>query len=55
MTVSAPVILVIEDEAPIRRFVRISLESDGYHPIEATTGQQGLREAESLQIGRAHV
>ena len=48
MTTSAPVILVIEDEAPIRRFVRISLEADGYHPIEATTGQQGLREAESL-------
>ncbi|MDX2176044.1 MAG: response regulator [Candidatus Sumerlaeia bacterium] len=35
-------VLVIEDEAPIRRFLRASLESQGAQVIEATTGAQGL-------------
>lgn len=48
MTAPAPIILIIEDEAPIRRFVRISLEADGYRLAEATTAAQGLREAECL-------
>ena len=40
---SAPVrILIVEDEAPIRRFVRASIESQGFHVIEAKTGTEGL-------------
>lgn len=39
----APVILVIEDEVPIRRFLRASLPLQGYRVIEATTGEEGLR------------
>jgi two-component system KDP operon response regulator KdpE len=35
-------ILVIEDEAPIRRFLRISLESQGYIVAEARRGEEGL-------------
>ena len=35
-------ILVIEDEAPIRRFLRISLESQGYLVAEARRGEDGL-------------
>jgi two-component system KDP operon response regulator KdpE len=42
MTGDAPLILVIEDEKPIQRFLRASLLSDGYRVVEATTGQQGL-------------
>jgi two-component system KDP operon response regulator KdpE len=42
---SAARILVIEDEAPIRKFLRISLESNGYRLTEAATGQEGLRSA----------
>jgi two-component system KDP operon response regulator KdpE len=38
----APVIVVIEDEAPIRRFLRATLTSHDYELIEATTGQEGL-------------
>lgn len=38
-------ILVIEDEAPIRKFLRISLESSGYQVVEASSGEQGLRDA----------
>jgi two-component system KDP operon response regulator KdpE len=38
-------VLVIEDEAPMRRFLRASLSSAGYGVIEAGTGADGLREA----------
>ncbi|MGH8195473.1 MAG: response regulator [Woeseiaceae bacterium] len=36
-------ILVIEDEAPIRSFLRISLEAHGYAVFEARRGDEGLR------------
>jgi two-component system, OmpR family, KDP operon response regulator KdpE len=35
-------ILLIEDEAPIRRFLRIALEAHGYAVQEARTGEDGL-------------
>jgi len=38
-------IIVIEDEAQIRRFLRTTLTSEGYQVIEAETGKQGLTEA----------
>lgn len=38
-------ILVIEDEAHIRRFVRLTLESEGHEVFEAATLQRGLIEA----------
>ncbi|MBL9093030.1 MAG: response regulator [Planctomycetaceae bacterium] len=41
----APRILIIDDEPPIRKFLRISLESAGYEPCEAETAEQGLRSA----------
>lgn len=37
-----PLILIIEDEAPIRRFLRASLTSQGYRLVEAETGAEGL-------------
>jgi two-component system, OmpR family, KDP operon response regulator KdpE len=40
-----PLILVIEDEQPIRRFLRASLTAEGYQVQEAETGEQGLRMA----------
>lgn len=40
-------ILVIEDEQPIRRFLRASLEDAGYRVSEAATGVEGLRCATS--------
>jgi len=42
MTGDAPLILVIEDELPIRRFLRASLSGEGYRLAEAETGQLGL-------------
>ena len=35
-------ILVVDDERPIRRFLRASLVSHGYEIIEAATGQEAL-------------
>jgi two-component system KDP operon response regulator KdpE len=43
----APRILVIEDEAPIRRFLRVSLAGQGYSLLEAETGQKGIHLAAS--------
>jgi two-component system KDP operon response regulator KdpE len=42
-----PLILVIEDEAPIRKFLRASLTNEGFRLAEASTGQEGLRLAAS--------
>src|SRR5262245_6041099 len=39
------VVLIIEDELPIRRFLRATLASYGFQIAEATSGQAGLRQA----------
>ncbi|HQD14142.1 MAG TPA: two-component system response regulator KdpE [Ottowia sp.] len=38
-------ILIVEDEADIRRFVRLTLEAEGYEVFEAASLQRGLIEA----------
>ena len=38
-------ILIVEDEQPIRRFLRASLSSEGYRVTEAPSGTQGLQMA----------
>ena len=40
-----PTILVIEDEPPLQRFLRATLEAQNFKVIQATTGDQGLRHA----------
>jgi two-component system KDP operon response regulator KdpE len=42
-----PVILLIEDDSQIRRFLRASLVTQGYDLIEAGTGREGLALAAS--------
>ena len=44
-----PVVLVIEDEASIRRFLRPTLTSQGYRIVEAETGEDGLIQAATRQ------
>lgn len=41
-------ILIIDDEVQIRRFLRISLEANGYHVFESDSGQDGI--AKTAQI-----
>jgi two-component system KDP operon response regulator KdpE len=48
-TEQGQLILVIEDEAPIRHFVRATLQNHGYQVIEATTGKQGLEQTARQQ------
>jgi two-component system KDP operon response regulator KdpE len=42
---STGLILVIEDDSQIRRFLRTTLTSNNYRLLEATSGQDGLRQA----------
>ena len=44
-----PVIVVVEDEANIRRFIRMSLEAEGWQVFEADTLKRGLIEAGTRQ------
>jgi two-component system KDP operon response regulator KdpE len=46
---SEPIIVLIEDEPQIRRFLRTTLGSQGYRLFEAATGADGLVEAASRQ------
>ncbi|MGQ0578566.1 MAG: two-component system response regulator KdpE [Betaproteobacteria bacterium] len=45
MNSASPTVLLVEDEAQIRRFVRSALESDGCRVAEAETMREGLIEA----------
>jgi len=42
---TAALVLVVEDDKEIRRFVRASLEADGYRVVEAETVRRGVIEA----------
>ncbi len=42
MTNPEPLILIIEDEIPIRRFLRAALSASHYRLLEAATAQEGL-------------
>ena len=44
-----PVVVLIEDEPQIRRFLRATLTAQGYRLFEATTGADGLVEVGSRQ------
>ncbi|MCL4820912.1 MAG: response regulator [Vicinamibacteria bacterium] len=41
----APLVLVVEDELPVLRFLRASLAAHGYRLAEAQSGEAALREA----------
>ncbi|MDP3331241.1 MAG: response regulator [Methylococcaceae bacterium] len=45
MAKTDPVIIVIEDDPPIRRFLRTGLSTQGFAVFEADTGKQGIVEA----------
>ena len=44
---SAPLILLIEDEPQMRRFLRTTLSANGYAVLEAESGEDALAQASS--------
>ena len=48
-------VLLIEDEAEIRRFLRSTLPAHGYRLYEATTGHLPFDARSDYQVMRAHV
>jgi two-component system KDP operon response regulator KdpE len=49
MSENSPLVLVIEDEPQIRRFLRATLSAHGYRLVEAATAQEGLMHAATRQ------
>ncbi len=49
MTEKKEMILIIEDEKPIRRFLEVSLQTQGFAVLEAESGSEGLSLAFSRQ------
>jgi two-component system KDP operon response regulator KdpE len=43
-------VLEIEDEAPIRHFLRTTLSDEGFQTFEAHTGQDGLQQAAARNL-----
>ncbi len=44
-----PLVLVVDDEVQIRRFLRVSLETNGYRVAEADNGRNAIAEAARLR------
>ena len=42
MSAAPPRVLVVDDEPPIRKLLRMGLNAHGYHVIEATNGKNAL-------------
>jgi len=45
MAEQSPLILVVEDEAQMRRFLRVALKNDGYRLVESETAKDALEQA----------
>ncbi|MBM4038384.1 MAG: response regulator [Planctomycetes bacterium] len=45
MSTNKPRVLIIEDEKPIRTFLRASLEGEGHDVVEAEAGREGVAQA----------
>lgn len=49
MSKSEPLILIIEDEMPVRRFLKMVLSNHGFELCEASTGKEGMAMAATLR------
>ena len=47
MAATSPLVLLVEDELPLRSFLAASLASAGYRLAEADTGRKALRSLRS--------
>ncbi len=48
LPMTRPRVLIIEDERPLTEVLRYNLEREGYEPLVAHDGQEGLRKAQTL-------
>ena len=46
-----PVVLIIEDEPQMRRFLRATLRAHDYQVVEAATAREGLMQAAGRRFG----
>ena len=46
-----PLLLIVEDDMQMRKFLRASLSSHGYRLVEATNGSEGLSQAACSPYG----
>jgi two-component system KDP operon response regulator KdpE len=44
MVSTEPLVLIVDDELPIRRFLRVSLAGEGYRVVEAATAAEALQQ-----------
>jgi two-component system, OmpR family, KDP operon response regulator KdpE len=44
---AAPLLLLIEDEEAVRKFLRLALATDGFRVVEAVTAEEGLLQAKA--------
>jgi two-component system KDP operon response regulator KdpE len=44
MVSTEPLVLIVDDEMPIRRFLRVSLAGEGYRVVEAATAAEALEQ-----------
>jgi two-component system, OmpR family, KDP operon response regulator KdpE len=44
MVSTEPLVLIVDDEVPIRRFLRVSLAGEGYRVVEAATAAEALEQ-----------
>jgi two-component system KDP operon response regulator KdpE len=44
MVSTEPLVLIVDDELPIRRFLRVSLAGEGYRVVEAATAAEALEQ-----------
>ena len=50
MTAGGPSVLIVEDEAPMRRFLSTTLTHNGYTTLEAATGARALQTIRSKDV-----
>lgn len=44
MVSAAPCVLIVDDELPIRRFLRVTLSAEGYRVVEAATAAEAIEQ-----------
>jgi two-component system KDP operon response regulator KdpE len=55
MVSTAPCVLIVDDELPIRRFLRVTLSAEGYRVVEAATAAEAIEQIAAQRPDRKSV